>query len=163
MALHTRKKRKTPGLPEVVAALLSAVTLVFATAWWRDVNEVEWEETEGRILTCEIQNIHYNAQDYRQKVTMMYEYSVGTESYMGSFAGLWPAVGNVNALTKDRFNELTDKTFGLTVFYEPDNPGSSRLHVAGADNELWLGCASIAALVFTILYCVKVYPAWRLR
>lgn len=163
MALHTRKKMTRPGLPEIVALILIVLALICTTAWWRDVNEPEWGESEGRILTCNIHETHYNAQDYRPKVTMEYEYSVGSQEYTGSFTGFWPAVGNANALPTDRFNELTDKSFGLLVFYEPGNPANSKLDVVGANNEFWLGGAALASLVLAVLYYVKVYPAWRAR
>ena len=123
MALHTHKRRMRVGLPEVVAAVLIALATVMATMWWRDANLPEWAQAEGRILECAIRDTHYNAEDYRPKVTVGYEYNVGTTRHTGSFAGFWPLAKSANALPPSRYGELKSRAFGLIVFYDPQEPG----------------------------------------
>lgn len=163
MATYLQTRRRKAGLPEfllVCAILLAIVPLTLA---WVSLNQPEWPAAGGWVLSGEIVNTHYNAPDYKQKVTVNYEYLVGSANYKGEFIGLWPDVGSPNALPPDELEKITQKGHPLTVFYDPSNHARSRLHTRGHDDRLSLILIAGCCVVLAGVYCFVAYPAWRRR
>lgn len=161
MALHQKRQFQKPGLPELVAILLTGVTVVAATLWWQDTLRPPQKTTEGRVLQSDIRLTHYNAADVRPVVRVTYQYSVGGQDHVGSWAGQWPESRSPNALPPDRLDVLREKDHALVVYYDPGNPSVSFLHEKNnllPRVHLWL---FIAALSIAVLYYGICYPRWR--
>jgi hypothetical protein len=143
--------------------LFCALVLAVAplTVLWVSLNQPAWPGTGGYVVHGEIHTTHYNAQDYKQKVTVSYEYAVGGGTYTGEFIGLWPDVGSPNALPPNEIDAVTERGHPLTVYYNPRNPGRSRLHTRGTENRLSYILIAGCCVVLAGVYCFAVYPAWR--
>ena len=163
LALHQKKKRRRPGLPELVAAGLIAVMVVLAFCWWHTRGQPGWLEANGQVTVGRIQATHFNAESSENKVYLSYEYDVGGITYAGHWEGYWPMVRSPNALTSDRIAELKTIGYPLTVLFDPRNPERSDLHNSEPDRLLLYRLLTFAAGVLLLVYCAKVYPAWKER
>jgi hypothetical protein len=151
------------GFPEflLVCALVLAVAPL--TLFWVMLNVPEWPATGGWVVSGEVATTHYNAQDYARKVSVAYEYRIGSVTYKGEFVGLWPSVGSPNALPPQEIEAITHQGHPLTVFYNPNDPSRSRLHTRGNENRLSLLLLSGCCVALSGIYCFFVYPVWRGR
>ncbi len=163
MASYLRTKRRKAGLPEFLLVFAMIAAIVPLTVVWYSLNQPDWPAAGGWVLSGKIVNTHYNAPDYKQKVTVDYEYLIGGANYKGEFVGLWPDVGSPNALPPSELEKITQKGYPLTVFYDPDDPTRSRLHTRGHDDQLSLILIAGCCVVLAGVYAFVVYPAWRSR
>jgi len=163
IVLRQSRQFQKVGIPEIVVLILVGAALVTTTLWWRGNGQSTYRETEGRVVNGEIQWVHYNATDAQRIVSLTYQYTVGTTSYTGTWAGLWPEDQSPNALSSSKLDLLRTKDYPLRVFYDPVDPAQSFLHVvSGAEDQVYKGLA-ISACVAALAYCAGVYPAWKAR
>ena len=151
------------GLPEFVAAALMGLVVVSALCWWKERSRPLWSEAEGRVVACEIRQTHFNAPATRQKVAVTYEYAVGGIRFVRQWEGYWPKVHSPNALPDGRIEALRHKGYPLVVLFDPSNPGSSQLHNPNPERSLWLQGLALGTVLASLVYFVKLYPAWKRR
>jgi hypothetical protein len=163
MATYLQTSRRKTGLPEFLLVCAIVMAVAPLTFVWISLNQPEWPAAGGWVLSGEIVTTHYNAPDYKEKVTVNYEYLVGGANYRGEFVGLWPDVGSPNALLPDELERITRKGHPLTVFYDPTDPARSRLHSRGHDNQLSLILIAGCCVVLAGAYAFVAYPALRRR
>jgi len=161
MALRPRRRLRSPGLPEFVAAFLLVMAGIPAALWLHSVHQPDWEQTTGQVVSCTIRSTHYNAQPNRAKLDLVYDYHANGIPYREHWTGMWPHGEGPNALPIGRLDELKQAGYPLTVLYDPQNPSSSRLHETGKDRQLYYGILAPVMLVLALAYCLKGYPAWR--
>lgn len=155
------RRHKKVGWPEVWLACSVALAVVPATLWWRQQYAPEWKRTAGTIASSDFARVHYNAQDYRTKARVSYEYSVGMAKYAGVFDGFWPEVGGPNALAPSDIEQLQTPHKEVFVFYDPDNPARSTLHPEQTGSSPLWPVLTIAGLCLAAAYTFIAYPAWR--
>ncbi len=151
-----------PGAPEAVGTILILFVVFAALLTWQAANVPPWPHTAGRVLSCSITSIHYNAEPNDTKVSLTYEYSVNGQTYAGRWEGLWPTTGTPNALPQDRVHELEEPGRRIYVYYDPRNPAVSRLEDGSRDFLLVYAGLFVVLLILLLMYLVRVYPAWRL-
>ena len=163
MALRQRRQFERFGLPEFVGLLVVGIALAAASAYWLREVQPEFREAQGRVVEGDVSWIDYNSTDRRQKVTLTYQYTVGTTSYTGSWTGLWPETGNPNALPPDRVDALRTKDYPLVVFLDPDNPAHSSLHVVADEMTHVYAGVVVGLCAAALIYCGGIYPMWKAR
>ena len=161
--MRRRRHHTRPGLPEFVEIALVILAIAGAGLWWRNVDHEVWPNTVGSVLSCDIQNMHYNATQYANRVDIRYEYTAGGRPYLGHWTGYWPIMGSPNALPRARMNELKTKGFPLTVMYNPANPSRSRLHDTPAGLRPAFAAMTLIAIALSFAFTVFIYPRWRRR
>lgn len=163
MGFRRRKTRERPGLPEFVAVCLLALALVSVLAWRQGDAGGGWPEAPGHVMSATIRPTHYNAPDYRPKVSVTYEYTVNGVAHRGYWEGYWPEMNSPNALLPEERRLLEESGFPLVVMYDPDEPARSRLHDPPGERRILLGVASVVAFLAAAVYFVRIYPAWKFR
>ena len=138
-----------------------ALAIAPATIWWGQHFTPEWKQTAGYITSSEVSRTHYNAQDYRAKANVSYEYSVGMAKYVGRFEGFWPEVGSPNALAPSEIDNLKVPKKAVVVFYDPGRVERSTLHPNSGDTSPFWIVLTAAGLCIAGAYTFFVYPAWR--
>jgi len=161
MATHLPTRRHRSGLPDFLLVFAILAAIVPLTAVWFSINQPDWPEAGGWITSGNVVKTHYNAPDYKEKVTVAYEYVIGGATYTGEFVGLWPEVGSPNALPPAELENVTQHGYPLTVFYDPDDPTRSRLHTRGHDDQLSLILIAGCCVILAGVYAFVVYPVWR--
>jgi len=161
MASYLHSRHRKAGLPEFLLVCALVLAVVPLTIVWIDFNQPEWPGTGGWVMSGDIVTTHYNAPDYKEKVTVHYEYLVGGGSYKGEFVGLWPEVGSPNALPVTELDRLKNKGYPLVVFYNPAKPSQSRLHTRSQGDPILLVLIAGICVVTAGLYAFVFYPAWR--
>lgn len=141
-----------------MAALMAATA---ASLYVRAYYQPDWRQTAAKILHAEVKNTHYNAQDYRAKVTVSYEYVAGLTTQKGHYVGFWPEVGGPNALPPGDINKLFEPGHVLVAFYDPRDPSRSELHPQLRGPTLVHFLATVAGFVLAGAYTLFVYPKWR--
>ena len=163
MALRQNRQFQKMGLPEFLVLILVGAALATTALWGQGNGQSAYRETEGRVVNCAFQWVHYNATDAEHIVALTYQYTVGTTMYTGAWTGLWPENGSPNALSSDKIDLLRTRDYPLRVFCNAVNPAQSFLHLAGgAENQVYKGLA-ISSCVAALAYCAAVYPAWKAR
>lgn len=157
MALRQKRQFRTFALPEFLALASIGVAIVPVTLWLLERSDSEYRRAAGEATSCEIQS----SADSAKKVIVTYQYSVGAETYTHAWTGLWPETGSPNALPPEQLDKLRHKHHPLTVFYDPDNPRESYLHVADRGFEHFYGGLAVGMCLVAVLYCGIAYPAWR--
>ncbi|MCC6796406.1 MAG: DUF3592 domain-containing protein [Candidatus Hydrogenedentes bacterium] len=161
MQYRARRRHRKLGWPEVWLVSFVVLALAPAMAWWSEQYQPDWMKTAGNITSVEFQRVHYNAQDYRTKVDVTYDYIVGMGKYLGEFHGYWPEVGSPNALAPSEIEKLKEPKCEVFVFYDPGNIEHSTLHPKdGKSSPLWI-VLTVAGLCIAGAYTFFVYPAWR--
>lgn len=161
MSLHRKKSFLRPGLPELSGAALLVGTLFCCVLWLVSAARPEWIETGGTVLYCEIRPTHYNAQDYRPKVDVTYEYLVGSVRFEGRWDGFWPELDSPNALLPEQLDLLKEEGHPLVILYNPDDPTESSPHYPFPNDRMIYASLIAAGVLATGLYFIFVYPAWR--
>ena len=142
----------------VTGLILLFVTAICFVLWWFAVTQTVWIRTRGRIVSCSIEKVHYNAEPYRHKVSLTYEYFVGPNHYRGHFKGMWPQLDSPNSLPENRIEELQRPGFPLVVLYERDNPGHSVLHPQERHHAVLFCGLSLAGFLLSVFYWFRVFP-----
>ncbi len=182
MPLHKRRKFQRPGMPEFVVLVLMLVTVAAAMMWWHTYTSRGWSQTGGRVVSAKLMPTHYNAQDALGKVEVKYSYSVDGTEFERSWVGTWPKVIDLSQLPPevvDALENMNDadniklkntlielpRTTGtpVTVHYDPEDPYESVILDAGIDDHLIYGILFVLTICASVLYCTRIYPAWRLR
>jgi len=161
MSLHQRRRLRLPGLAEVVALVLTVLTVVPAVLWFRSAQVGEWEITNGVVVSARVHHTHYNAEGTRLKVDCEYEYVVGQASYRGSWSGFWPDARSPNALARDDLSVLRTG-YPISVYYREDNPRQSDPHMPGGGRPVVYAWLFAIACGITGYYFFRVYPRIRL-
>ena len=163
MTLHRNRRFQRLGLPEFLALVLLGSAALTVTLWWQERTEPRYEEAEGHVVDGQLSWVHYNATDTRQKVSLMYEYTVGGKTCHGSWAGFWPEFGNPNALPASQLEALCTKGHALEVLYNSEDPNESYLHPPEGGQSILYGGIALGACAAALIYCGLAYPAWRFR
>jgi len=163
MPLLQRRRFQRPGLPELVALAAVLAAIAAALAWLNAATAPVLERTSGRIVSCDIRLIHYNAASDLPKVFVDYAYSAGIGTYTGHWEGFWPATNSPDALPPDKLDLLKSTGRTITVFYDPADPGRSFLHNSATRFPALYAFAAAAATLAAAVYVVRIYPAWKTR
>ncbi len=140
--------------------MLAAV--VFCGMEWIHASPTfRWQETMGRITSCDIKSIHYNAEPNRNKVTISFTYHVNEIPFQGSWSGMWPVADSPNALGDEEITRLKDKGYLLRVYYDARNPEIHRIHDLVDTKRYVFSILSVLGSLALIYYLVKIYPAWK--
>jgi hypothetical protein len=148
-------------MPEVIIVALLVLTAIPAILWWQTVNRPEWEETAGRVVSAHVRFVRDSGRPTENRVQLSYEYQVGGRVYTGAFQGPWPETNSPNALPEERLEDLEQEGHTLTVLYNPAHPQRSQLHFPGTGTRLFYLVLTGLTGGVTLLYSVKIYPAWR--
>lgn len=159
MALQRRTAAKMRFVIDGVAVVMLAAPLILILLWWGSNAQGGWLATNGTLLEATAALTHYNAIDHYTKVAATYEYEVGSDTYQGHWAGLWPETKSPNALPLSRVREL-EPGYPLTVLYDPSDPARSSLHHTTGRRLLYALLFPVS-LILAAVYIVKIYPALR--
>jgi len=132
-----------------------------ATSYVRAYYQPEWRQTAATVLHAEVKDTHYNAQDYRPKVTVSYEYVAGLTTHRGQYVGFWPEMGGPNALVPSELRKLTEPGHTLVAFFDPRDPSRSELHPHLRGPTLVHFLTTVAGIVLAGGYALFVYPRLR--
>lgn len=160
MPLHQKKRRRLPGMAEVIALLLTGGTVVPAALWWGSATTSSWDSAPGAITRAAVKQTHYNAEDTRKRVDCEYEFVVEQITYKGTWSGFWPEAHSPNALLRDELGVL-QPGYSITVYYDAKDPRESDPHTPGSGRQIryaWLFALSCLA---TGYYCFRIYPSLR--
>ncbi|MFO7974268.1 MAG: DUF3592 domain-containing protein [Candidatus Hydrogenedentota bacterium] len=161
MSLPRRKRCQKLRLPDYIALALLASVALSAMLWWdAQFNDI-WLQTTGRVLEGRVIQSHYNAPPTKQRVQLVYAYSVGGVMYQGQWTGYWPAENSPNALPENRYGELFSNGYPLKVSYEAGNPARSELHHHAPERHFGLAGTTVGLAVAAGIYLIRVYPHWR--
>jgi hypothetical protein len=144
-----------------MALVLLASVAVSAVLWWNAQFSDIRLQTTGRVAEGHVIASHYNAQLTKQRVVLVYTYSVGGVMYKARWTGYWPTENSPNALPADQYPKLFTQGHSLKVFYEPGNPANSELHRCAPESHLLLAGTTVGLGILASVYLVRIYPAWR--
>jgi hypothetical protein len=161
MSLRRNRPFERLGPAEFVGVALLILAAASATSWWQRSGRVSFARADGRVVEGRVAWTHYNSTDLREKVSVTYQYAVGSDSFTGTWTGFWPEDDSPNALPADRLREACEKDHPLVVSYDPASPSISYLHPAEGGGERLLRGIAVGSCVLALIYCVALYPAWR--
>jgi len=161
VSLHHHRTFAHAGLAEIAFGLLVLLTAGVTMLWLATNDTSNWQKTHGRVRAGYLSQSHVNAELYKTKVQLSYEYDVNGSWFTGTWTGFWPKGGSPNAIQSDNLKPLTQPGYPLTVYYAAGDPTVSNLHYTGSTWHVFFGWATVVLVATTVLVGVRKYPHWH--
>ncbi|GAB4519639.1 MAG: hypothetical protein OHK0046_28810 [Anaerolineae bacterium] len=156
--------------PVLVVTLLLGVALNLgltpAQALWHSVRSGSWPTVEGRVTQSWVQKLEDSEGKITWEPRVIYTYTVDNRAYEGNWLQFGSSRYGTSQTAEERLQNY-ELGRGITVHYDPSNPGNSVLE-KHLGNSVWfffiLGSAFFLPLVFGVVFLIwKMFNRMRQR